>query len=116
MLADADIDRAANGIAWGGMFNSGQVCISVERVFVEAPVYNEFVAKLTEARCGRCSRARAVRFKFDTGAMATPPSATSSNGTSTRPWPAGAKGAHRGKADRGRHVLRADRARRRRPA
>ena len=48
VLADADIDRAANGIAWGGMFNSGQVCISVERVYVEAPVYDEFVAKLAE--------------------------------------------------------------------
>ncbi|MEV0298080.1 aldehyde dehydrogenase family protein [Nocardia sp. NPDC050710] len=47
VLADADIDRAAHGIAFGGMFNAGQVCISVERVYVEAPVYDEFVAKLT---------------------------------------------------------------------
>mgnify|MGYP003473760527 FL=1 len=72
VLADADLDRAANGIAWGGMFNSGQVCISVERVFVEAPVYNEFVAKLAE-------KVRAVKqgqegsgYQYDTGAMATP--------------------------------------------
>ncbi|HEY5149354.1 MAG TPA: aldehyde dehydrogenase family protein [Mycobacterium sp.] len=72
VLADADIDRAANGIAWGGMFNSGQVCISVERVFVEAPVYDEFVAKLAD-------KVRSVKqgqedsgFKYDTGAMATP--------------------------------------------
>lgn len=49
VLADADLDRAAHGIAFGGMFNSGQVCISVERVYVEAPVYDEFVAKLTAA-------------------------------------------------------------------
>jgi acyl-CoA reductase-like NAD-dependent aldehyde dehydrogenase len=41
VLADADLDRAANGIAWGGMFNSGQVCVSIERVYVEAPVYDE---------------------------------------------------------------------------
>ncbi|MEU2036234.1 aldehyde dehydrogenase family protein [Nocardia amamiensis] len=47
VLADADLDRAAHGIAFGGMFNSGQVCISVERVYVEAPVYDEFFAKLT---------------------------------------------------------------------
>ncbi|CAM4512131.1 aldehyde dehydrogenase family protein [Nocardia ninae] len=47
VLSDADVDRAAHGIAFGGMFNSGQVCISVERVYVEAPVYDEFVAKLT---------------------------------------------------------------------
>jgi len=37
VLADADLDRAAHGIAFGGMFNAGQVCISVERVYVEAP-------------------------------------------------------------------------------
>ncbi|WP_051406840.1 aldehyde dehydrogenase family protein [Nocardia sp. CNY236] len=47
VLADADLDRAAHGIAFGGMFNSGQVCISVERVYVEAAVYDEFVTKLT---------------------------------------------------------------------
>lgn len=48
VLADADLERAANGIAWAGMLNSGQACISVERVYVEAPVYDEFVTKLTE--------------------------------------------------------------------
>lgn len=47
VLADADLDRAANGIAWGGLMNSGQVCISIERVYVEAPVYDEFVGLLT---------------------------------------------------------------------
>ncbi|SUA75551.1 Putative succinate-semialdehyde dehydrogenase [NADP(+)] 2 [Nocardia otitidiscaviarum] len=49
VLADADLDRAAHGIAFGGLFNAGQVCISVERVYVEAPVYDEFLAKLTAA-------------------------------------------------------------------
>jgi len=47
VLADADLSRAANGIAWGALFNSGQACISVERVYVEAPVYDRFVALLT---------------------------------------------------------------------
>ena len=48
VLADADVDRAANAAAWGGMVNSGQICISVERIYVEEPVYDEFVAKLTK--------------------------------------------------------------------
>ncbi len=48
VLADADLSRAANGIAWGALFNSGQACISVERVYVEAPAYDRFVALLTE--------------------------------------------------------------------
>ena len=48
VLADADVDRAANAAAWGGMFNSGQTCMSVERIYVEEPVYDEFVAKLAK--------------------------------------------------------------------
>ena len=73
VLADADVDRAANGIAWGGMFNAGQVCISVERVYVEAPIYDEFVAKLTAnvAKMAQGSESGAD-FTYDTGAMATP--------------------------------------------
>lgn len=46
VFADADLDRAANGITWGGMLYAGQACFSVERVYVEAPVYDEFVDKL----------------------------------------------------------------------
>ena len=72
VLADADVDRAANGIAWGGMFNSGQVCISVERVFVEAPVYNEFVTKLTDKVRSLQQGQEQSGYKYDTGAMATP--------------------------------------------
>ncbi|MGK2880953.1 MAG: aldehyde dehydrogenase family protein [Mycobacterium sp.] len=71
VLADADLERAANGVLWGGFFNSGQVCISVERVYVEAPVYHEFVGKLTakvrELRQGQESNG----FRYDVGAMAT---------------------------------------------
>jgi acyl-CoA reductase-like NAD-dependent aldehyde dehydrogenase len=48
VLDDADLDRAANAAAWGSMFNSGQVCLSVERIYVEEPVYDEFVAKLVK--------------------------------------------------------------------
>ncbi len=47
VLADADLDRAANAAAWGGMMNSGQICMSVERIYVEEPAYDRFVAKLT---------------------------------------------------------------------
>lgn len=70
VLADADLDRAAHGIAFGGLFNAGQVCISVERVYVEAPVYDEFLAKLTaavkEVRQGVDGR----RPRYDMGALA----------------------------------------------
>lgn len=72
VLADADLERAAAGIAWGGMFNSGQVCVSVERVYVEAPVYDDFVAKLT-AEVARLRQGQdSDRYQYDVGAMATP--------------------------------------------
>ena len=57
VLADADLDRAANAAAWGGMMNSGQICMSVERIYVEEPVYDEFVAKLTDGGRASCARA-----------------------------------------------------------
>ena len=43
VLADADLERAANAAAYYSMQNGGQTCISVERVYVEAPAYDRFV-------------------------------------------------------------------------
>ena len=71
VLADADLDRAANGIAWGGMTNSGQVCVSIERVYVEAPIYDEFVAKLTDKVSQLRQGKDDNKYRFDVGAMAT---------------------------------------------
>ena len=72
VLADADLERAANGAVWGAMFNSGQTCVSVERVYVEAPVHDEFVervaAKVRALRQGPDDRGH----RADVGAMATP--------------------------------------------
>ena len=48
VLADADLERAANAAVSYGLNNSGQVCISVERIYVEEPVHDEFVERLTE--------------------------------------------------------------------
>lgn len=52
VAADADLDRAAEQAVWGAMFNGGQTCAGVERVYVEAPVYDEFIAKVTEQAAG----------------------------------------------------------------
>jgi acyl-CoA reductase-like NAD-dependent aldehyde dehydrogenase len=46
VLKDADLDRAANAAAWGSCFMTGQVCISVERIYVEKQVASEFQEKL----------------------------------------------------------------------
>ncbi len=46
---DADIERAAQGAAYGAFSNSGQVCVSAERVYVQRPVYGEFRAAFARA-------------------------------------------------------------------
>ena len=45
VLDDADVEAAAEWGAWGAMFNSGQTCVSVERVYVTPGVYEAFVEK-----------------------------------------------------------------------
>ena len=49
VLADADIDDAARKIASAGFEASGQQCISAQRVLVERPVYEAFLAKFLAA-------------------------------------------------------------------
>ena len=44
VLDDADVDLAAHAAVWGAMFNAGQTCVSVERVYVLEQVYDQFVA------------------------------------------------------------------------
>jgi acyl-CoA reductase-like NAD-dependent aldehyde dehydrogenase len=60
VLSDADLERAANAAVYYSMLNTGQTCISIERVYVEAPVYDPFVAKVTE-------KARALRHGMPNG-------------------------------------------------
>ncbi|MCK9250514.1 MAG: succinic semialdehyde dehydrogenase [Solirubrobacteraceae bacterium] len=64
VLADADLERAASTALFYAMFNGGQTCISVERAYVEASVYDAFVAKVAE-------RAATLRTNDPTGPGAT---------------------------------------------
>ena len=73
VLSDADVERAANFATYYSMQNAGQTCISIERVYVEEPVYDEFVAKVSE-------KVRALRVgkpegpgSVDVGAITFPP-------------------------------------------
>lgn len=50
VLHDANLERAVNGALWGAFTNSGQVCMSVERVYVERTVYKEFLIFLKKKR------------------------------------------------------------------
>ena len=45
---DADAEYAAERVAWGGYIQSGQSCISVQRVYVHASLWDDFVPDLVE--------------------------------------------------------------------
>jgi aldehyde dehydrogenase (NAD+) len=48
VFADADLDKAVPGAAMAVFQNSGQICSAGTRLYVERPVYDEFVAKVAE--------------------------------------------------------------------
>ena len=52
VLADADIGAAVQGAMLGIFFNQGQVCCAGSRIYVEAPVYDEFVEGLSTHAAG----------------------------------------------------------------
>ena len=58
VTASADLDRAATAVLRGAVYATGQVCYSVERVYVHESVHDAFVAKLVE-------KAQAVRLNAD---------------------------------------------------
>jgi succinate-semialdehyde dehydrogenase/glutarate-semialdehyde dehydrogenase len=76
VLRDADLERAANAAVWGAFTNAGQVCISVERVYVEESVADRFiemVVKRTRAlRQGEDVEGAGGERRVDVGAMTFP--------------------------------------------
>src|SRR3954453_9875870 len=73
VLDDADLERAANAAVHYSMQNAGQTCISVERLYVEEPVYDEFVAKVTQKVRGLRQGVPGPAGSTDIGAITFPP-------------------------------------------
>jgi acyl-CoA reductase-like NAD-dependent aldehyde dehydrogenase len=46
VLEDADLDRTAHGIVWGSLFNAGQACLSIERIYVARPIAEPLMQKM----------------------------------------------------------------------
>lgn len=44
---DANLDVAVPAVAWAALLNSGQVCTSTERVYVQASIASEFIERIT---------------------------------------------------------------------
>ena len=64
VLADADLDRAANGVVWGALANAGQNCAAIERVYVERSIAEAFTKKVIDVVKG-------LRARDDVGPLAT---------------------------------------------
>jgi acyl-CoA reductase-like NAD-dependent aldehyde dehydrogenase len=73
VCADADVERAANAAAFYSMNNGGQVCISVERAYVEEAVYDRFVQAVTDNVRNLRQGAPAGAGTVDIGAVTFPP-------------------------------------------
>ncbi len=48
VAADAHLERTARGLVWGAFVNSGQTCASIERAYVERPIYDRLLARVVE--------------------------------------------------------------------
>ena len=73
VLEDANLERAANAAVHYSMQNTGQTCISVERVYVEEPIYDEFVGKVEQKMRGLRNGAPGGPGAVDVGAITSPP-------------------------------------------
>src|SRR3954452_15544493 len=70
VLPDADVDSAAQKIAWGAFANSGQTCASVERVYVHESVAKPFIDKVVKLAKG-LRQGEPNAHDVDVGAMTT---------------------------------------------
>ncbi len=48
VMEDADLDAAVDTLIDGAMFNSGQCCCGIERIYVHESLFDDFVAKAVE--------------------------------------------------------------------
>ncbi|MFA6033835.1 MAG: aldehyde dehydrogenase family protein, partial [Myxococcota bacterium] len=72
VFEDADIENAARSVVWGSFGNSGQICASVERVYVHEKAYDRFVSLVVE-HTGRLRQGNPLTdANLDVGAMTDP--------------------------------------------
>ena len=71
VLPDADLDKAADGAARGCFAGAGQVCVSIERIYVHASCWDSFVGRLVE-RTRALKIGAALDYSMDVGSLTTP--------------------------------------------
>ena len=48
VAADAAFERTARGLVWGAFVNTGQTCASIERAYIERPIFDRLVKRVVE--------------------------------------------------------------------
>jgi len=71
ILKDAPLEQAAEGLLAGAFSNAGQTCISIERVYVESPIFDRF-ARLVADRTTALKLGWSRSFDIDVGSMIHP--------------------------------------------
>lgn len=70
VTGDVDLDRAVEGAVVGSFANTGQLCISIERIYVEAPIADRFTEAFG-ARAGALKLGAAQAYGPEVGALAS---------------------------------------------
>ncbi len=70
VLRDAELDNAVAGAVWGAFFNCGQVCASVQRLYVDRTLADRFTSRFVEAtKALRVGVRNAGEFAIDIGSL-----------------------------------------------
>lgn len=70
VLETADLDGAVDGLARAAFAGAGQVCVSIERAYIHASMFDAFAARLVE-RVGRIKLSAELAYGADMGSLAS---------------------------------------------
>ena len=70
VLPDADLDAAVDGAVRGSFIGAGQVCVSIERIYVDASIVDEFTRRLAQ-RVRALRLGPALDYSVDVGSLTT---------------------------------------------
>ena len=68
VLEDADVDAAVRGAANGCFVGAGQVCVSIERIYVHESLFEKFLARFVE-RTRNLRMGASLDYSADVGSM-----------------------------------------------
>ena len=71
VLHDANLDKVVEGAVKGCFANAGQLCVAFERIYVARPIFENFLARLSE-RVQRMTFSTAYKYEGEMGCLISP--------------------------------------------